>query len=119
MSLAVSLVTGHSFVTEQRSQAVIIKPMTRSLEHNETRLVSTAFAQVQEQLGRLLQFQDQARLQAGTAACIGEERQLFRADAAGGRQRTQLRDGVALIVRTPVTALPSSMKSAYSAPASC
>lgn len=32
MSLAVNLVTGHSFVTEQRSQAVIIKPMTRSLE---------------------------------------------------------------------------------------
>lgn len=53
MSLAVSLVTGHSFVTEQRSQAVIIKPMTRSLEHNETRLVTAAFARAREQLGSL------------------------------------------------------------------
>lgn len=34
MSFAVNFVTGHSFVTEQRSQAVIIRPMTRSLEHS-------------------------------------------------------------------------------------
>lgn len=44
MSFAVNCVTGHSFVTEQRSQAVIIRPMTRSLEHSNADPVSAARA---------------------------------------------------------------------------
>lgn len=36
MSLAVIRVTGHSLVTEQRSQAVIIRPITRSLQMIDT-----------------------------------------------------------------------------------
>lgn len=35
ISLAVSLVTGHNFVTEHRSQAVIIRPITLSLKRNK------------------------------------------------------------------------------------
>lgn len=50
ISFAVNFVTGHSFVTEQRSQAVIINPITRSLEDN-IKLVSAVFARCLETYG--------------------------------------------------------------------
>lgn len=58
MSFAVSFVTGQSLVTEQRSQAVIIKPMTRSLEHSNTKPVSTASAHLWQGRRRPLCFQE-------------------------------------------------------------